>query len=147
MRLLRGNNIIIGTVLTYIITIFEQYGLIMFTFLIFNVLDWMTGTMKARLLGKESSIDGLKGVCKKLGYWVLILVAFLVGENFILIGNNLGIDLSIADYIGWITLAMLAVNEARSIIENLVQMDVYVPEVLVKGLEVAQEKIANKNAE
>ena len=147
MRLLRGNNIIIGTVLTYIITIFEQYGLIMFTFLIFNVLDWMTGTMKARLLGKESSIDGLKGVCKKLGYWVLILVAFLVGENFILIGNNLGIDLSIADYIGWITLAMLVVNEARSIIENLVQMDVYVPEVLVKGLEVAQEKIANKNAE
>ena len=147
MRLLRGNNIIIGTVLTYIITIFEQYGLIMFTFLIFNVLDWMTGTMKARLLGKESSIDGLKGVCKKLGYWVLILVAFLVGENFILIGNNLGIDLSIADYIGWTTLAMLVVNEARSIIENLVQMDVYVPEVLVKGLEVAQEKIANKNAE
>lgn len=147
MRLLRGNNIIIGTVLTYIITIFEQYGLIMFTFLIFNVLDWMTGTMKARLLCKESSIDGLKGVCKKLGYWVLILVAFLVGENFILIGNNLGIDLSIADYIGWITLAMLVVNEARSIIENLVQMDVYVPEVLVKGLEVAQEKIANKNAE
>ena len=51
------------------------------------------------------------------------------------------------DYIGWITLAMLVVNEARSIIENLVQMDVYVPEVLVKGLEVAQEKIANKNAE
>ena len=147
MRLLRGNNIIIGTVLTYIITIFEQYGLIMFTFLIFNVLDWMTGTMKARLLGKESSIDGLKGVCKKLGYWVLILVAFLVGENFVLIGNNLGIDLSIADYIGWITLAMLVVNEARSIIENLVQMDVYVPEVLVKGLEVAQGKIANKNAE
>ena len=145
--MLRRNNIIIGTVLTYIITIFEQYGLIMFTFLIFNVLDWMTGTMKARLLGKESSIDGLKGVCKKLGYWVLILVAFLVGENFILIGNNLGIDLSIADYIGWITLAMLVVNEARSIIENLVQMDVYVPEVLVKGLEVAQEKIANKNAE
>ena len=145
--MLRGNNIIIGTVLTYIITIFEQYGLIMFTFLIFNVLDWMTGTMKARLLGKESSIDGLKGVCKKLGYWVLILVAFLVGENFVLIGNNLGIDLSIADYIGWITLAMLVVNEARSIIENLVQMDVYVPEVLVKGLEVAQEKIANKNAE
>ena len=145
--MLRGNNIIIGTVLTYIITIFEQYGLIMFTFLIFNVLDWMTGTMKARLLGKESSIDGLKGVCKKLGYWVLILVAFLVGENFVLIGNNLGIDLSIADYIGWITLAMLVVNEARSIIENLVQMDVYVPEVLVKGLEVAQEKLANKNAE
>ena len=145
--MLRGNNIIIGTVLTYIITIFEQYGLIMFTFLSFNVLDWMTGTMKARLLGKESSIDGLKGVCKKLGYWVLILVAFLVGENFVLIGNNLGIDLSIADYIGWITLAMLVVNEARSIIENLVQRDVYVPEVLVKGLEVAQEKIANKNAE
>ena len=144
MRLLRGNNIIIGTVLTYIITIFEQYGLIMFTFLIFNVLDWMTGTMKARLLGKESSIDGLKGVCKKLGYWVLILVAFLVGENLMLLGNNLGVNLGVADYIGWLTLAMLLVNEARSIIENLLEMDVYVPKVLTRGLEVAQDTLEDK---
>ena len=142
--MLRGNNIIIGTVLTYIITIFEQYGLIMFTFLIFNVLDWMTGTMKARLLGKESSIDGLKGVCKKLGYWVLILVAFLVGENLMLLGNNLGVNLGVADYIGWLTLAMLLVNEARSIIENLVEMDVYVPKVLTRGLEVAQDTLEDK---
>ena len=141
MRLLRGNSFIIGAILTYIAEMFEQCGLIMFTFLLFNILDWLTGTMKARFTGKESSVEGLKGIIKKTGYWILVLVAFLVGENLMTIGNNLGIDLGVADYIGWLTLAMLVVNEARSIIENLVEMDVYVPSVLTRGLEVAQHTL------
>ncbi len=145
--MLRGNNLIIGTVLTIVAEVFGQYGMIMATFLLFNVLDWITGTMKARFTGKESSVEGLKGVIKKVGYWVLVLVAFLVGENFILIGNNLGVDLGVADCIGWLTLAMLVVNEARSIIENLVEMDVYVPAILIRGLEVAQDNLEEKSHE
>lgn len=45
--------------------------------------------------------------------------------------------------IGWFTLAMLLVNEARSILENLVECGYNVPEFLIKGLAVAQ-KLLNK---
>ena len=38
---------------------------------------------------------------------------------------------------------MLVVNEARSITENLVQMGVKVPSVLIRGLAIAQKELEN----
>jgi phage-related holin len=40
---------------------------------------------------------------------------------------------------GWLTLAMYIVNELRSILENLVEIGVDVPEVLIKGLDVTKK--------
>ena len=53
----------------------------------------------------------------------------------------LGIDLSFLHLIGWWVLAMLIVNEARSILENLVEMGYKVPEMLIKGLAVTEKLI------
>lgn len=141
MRLLDGYNLTAGAVLTVIAQTFNRYGAVLATFLIFNVIDWITGTCKARLLGKESSVCGLKGACKKLGYWVLIFVAFMTGHNLMIMGGEMGVGFAAAEYIGWLTLTMLVVNEARSITENLVQMGVAVPAVLTKGLAIAQEEL------
>lgn len=141
MRLLDGYNLTVGAILAIFTKIFDQYGTVLVTFLIFNILDWITGTCKARICKKESSIDGLKGICKKLGYWVLIFVAFLTGQNLMIMGTEMGISLDSANYLGWLTLAMLIVNEARSIAENLVEMGVQVPEVLIRGLAIAEKNI------
>ena len=48
--------------------------------------------------------------------------------------------------VGWFTLACLMVNEARSILENLVECGYDVPAVLVDGLKVA-DKMLNKDSE
>lgn len=141
MRASGGYNITAGAILALLADFFHQYGLVLATFLIFNIIDWITGTCKARFAGKESSVDGLKGICKKLGYWVLIFVAFMTGQNLMLMGNEMGFSFEYADYIGWLTLAMLLVNEARSITENLVQMGVAVPAVLTKGLAITQREL------
>ena len=55
---------------------------------------------------------------KKLGYWLMIMVAFGAGAVFIEIGNSIGIDLGITTLLGWFVLASLIVNEIRSICEN-----------------------------
>ena len=141
MKLIDGYNLTVGAVLAAMAGHFSQYGTVMTTFLIFNVIDWFTGTCKARLSGKESSASGLRGICKKLGYWVLVFVAFMIGENLVLIGKEMGITFEAASYIGILTLAMLVINEARSIMENLVQMGVNVPDILVRGLAVTAEKL------
>ena len=47
--------------------------------------------------------------------------------------------------LGWWVLASLIVNEARSILENLVEMGYDVPDFLVKGLAVTQKLIEAKN--
>lgn len=106
-----------------------------------NIADYISGSLRAWLKGETSSKEGSKGIVKKLGYWVIIAVAFGVGVVFIELGKTLNIDLSFATAIGYLTLATLIMNEIRSILENFVDAGYSVPKVLVKGLEVANKAL------
>ena len=140
-------NVVAGAVIAFMTAVFGIYWYIFAAYLIFNIFDWLTGWYKSRRQKKESSSVGLHGVLKKLGYWVIIAVAFLVSDIFVMLGKDiLHINLSFLMMVGWFTLACLMVNEARSILENLVECGYDVPEVLIKGLEVADE-IINKESE
>jgi phage-related holin len=89
----------------------------------------------------------LVGVIKKLLYWIIVAVAFLLSTVFVGMGRDvLNIDLTFLTLVGWFTLACLMVNEARSIIENVVECGYRVPTVLTKGLAIA-EKLINKDDE
>ena len=140
-------NLIACAVVTFMTAVFGIYWYIFAAYFIFNVFDWLTGWYKSRRMKKESSSVGLKGALKKLGYWVVIAVAFLVSDIFVRLGADiLNINLGFLMMVGWFTLACLMVNEARSILENLVECGYNVPEVLIKGLEVADGMI-NKESE
>ena len=126
--------------------IFGEHWILFAGLLFFNVVDWLTGWYKARKLQQESSVIGLKGLVKKLFYWVLIAVAFVTASVFTALGNDiLQIDLSFLDLLGWFCLASLMVNEVRSIVENFVEMGYAVPSVLTKGLQVAADLIDSKS--
>lgn len=126
-------------------TVFGQYYYLFGAFLFFNVVDWLTGWYKARKLKQESSAIGLQGLVKKMLYWVLIAVAFVTAAVFTALGNDiLQIDLSFLNLLGWFCLASLMVNEARSIVENFVEMVYNVPTFLTKGLQVAADLIDSK---
>ena len=81
-----------------------------------------------------------------MGYWLMIMVAFGASAVFVEIGRVIGIDLGITTLLGWFVLASLLVNEIRSIVENFVEAGFNVPEILIKGLEVA-DKMVNKDQE
>ena len=98
------------------------------------------------MAGKVSSRIGWMGVMKKLGYWIMIMVAFGASAIFVEIGKVIGINLGITTLLGWFVLASLLINEIRSIVENLVKAGYDVPKVLIKGLEVA-DKVVNKDQE
>ena len=135
-------NAVIGGAVTVLSALFGVYWYLFAGYLLLNVLDWLTGWYKSRRLGKESSKTGLKGVLKKTGYWVIILVAFLTPTLFIHLGKDLlGINLDFLMLFGWFTLASLLVNEIRSILENLVECGYNVPEFLIKGLAVTEKLI------
>ena len=90
---------------------------------------------------------GLKGILKKTGYWMIIAVAFLMSNVFVHLGSDvLHMNLDFLMMVGWFTLACLMVNEARSILENLVECGYNIPAVLVDGLKVT-DKMLNKDAE
>ncbi len=141
-------NLIAGALVTFMTAVFGIYWYIFAAYFIFNIFDWLTGWYKSRRLKRESSSVGLKGALKKLGYWVIIAVAFLVSDIFVMLGRDiLNVNLGFLMMVGWFTLACLMVNEARSILENLVECGYNVPEVLVKGLEVADKMINKESGE
>lgn len=138
-------NAFAGAVVTILTAIFGVYWYIFATFAALNVIDWITGWIKANKKREESSKVGLKGALKKVGYWAIILVAFLIADVFVRLGNDLlAIDLAFLTMIGWFTLAMLLVNEARSILENMVEMGYNVPDFLIKGLAITEKMMKKK---
>lgn len=135
-------NAVAGSVVMILTLIFGTYWYVFAGYLLCNILDWLTGWYKSRKLGKESSKAGLKGAAKKVGYWIIIAVAFLIPALFIHLGKDLlGIDLGFLVLLGWFTLTSLLVNEIRSILENLVECGYNVPEFLIRGLAVTEKLI------
>ena len=76
---------------------------------------------------------------KKICYWILIGVAFLISYLLVDIGSCININLEFVILFGWFTLTCLIVNEARSIIENLIEIGINVPSFLKNSLKVYNE--------
>ena len=134
-------NAFVGTIIAVLTMVLGEHWYIFAAFLLLNIIDWLTGWMKSRINGVENSTAGWKGVLKKIGYWLMIAVAFAIAAALIEVGEVIGIDLGITTLLGWFVLASLIVNEARSIVENFVEAGYNVPKVLTAGLQVADEKL------
>lgn len=139
-------NAFVGGAVVVLSAVFGQFWYIFALYFLFNILDWLTGWYKSRKLQKESSQVGLAGAIKKLGYWVIVLIGFAIPVALTNLLETIGIDGSFLHLIGWFVLASLMVNEARSILENLVECGYKVPGVLIKGLAVT-EKLIQAGAE
>lgn len=135
------HNAFVGTIIAVLTMVLGEHWYIFAAFLLLNIIDWLTGWMKSRINGVENSTAGWKGVLKKIGYWLMIAVAFAIAAALIEVGEVIGIDLGITTLLGWFVLASLIVNEARSIVENFVEAGYDVPKVLTTGLQVADEKL------
>lgn len=139
-------NAVVGGIVACLTMIFGEHWILFAGFLLFNIVDFITGIMKSKLAGKENSTKGWQGVLKKLGYWIMILIAFIMATLFIDIGKAINVDLGVTTLLGWFVLASLTINEIRSVLENLVEAGFNVPNVLINGLEVA-DKLINKDTE
>lgn len=139
-------NVVTGSIVAVLSYVLGEHWFLFIAYLGLNVADQFTGWLGANMEGKVSSRIGWRGVMKKLGYWIMIMVAFGASAIFVEIGKVIGVDLGVTTLLGWFVLASLLINEIRSIVENLVEAGYDVPKVLVKGLEVA-DKVVNKDQE
>lgn len=108
-------NAFVGTVIAVISVIFGEHWYLFALFLALNIADWVTGWMKSRIMKKENSVKGWKGVLKKIGYWIMITFAFMIAAGLIEIGEIIGVDLQITTLLGWFVLASLIVFRSTSL--------------------------------
>lgn len=127
-------NIIVGGVAAIFSVVLSQYSWLFLAFFVFNVLDYATGWMKSRYFQKENSTRGAKGIVKKVGYWVVIGLSFFISVFCVELGASIGQDLSFLHLVGYFTLCTYIVNEIRSILENLVEMEVELPPMIGKAV-------------
>lgn len=97
--------------------------------LLFICIDYITGLMKAYKNKKMNSKVGVIGILKKLGMLCMVAVGCVVDH---LTGDTGFVRTSIIYY--------LVANEGLSIIENLGEMNILVPEFLKEKLEQLKSK-------
>ena len=134
-------NLYCGVAVAVISSVLGQDWQLFAGFLALNLGDYFTGWAKSRFLNKENSKTGAEGAMKKVFYWVVIGLSFFMACGLKRVGEILGTDLGFMVMIGYVTLGAYIINEARSILENLHEMNVHVPSFLIKGLEVANKKV------
>lgn len=127
-----------GAIVLILSYIFGDHWQLFAAYLALNFLDYMTGMAKSRILSSINSRVGLHGIVKKFMNWVMIAIGFGFAPLLNTLGDVIGADISFfSPLIGYYLLSTLIVNEATSILENLIQMGVEVPDFFVKLLSAA----------
>ena len=104
---------------TFFLSILTGYDTLFKALLIFIVLDYLSGVMRAIYTKKLSSKIGANGIIKKIGYIVLIVVVEILD---ILLKDN--------GYLRNIIIYMFIANEGISILENWSAMGIKVPDII-----------------
>ena len=125
----------ISIIYTLLTSIFGMEWILFLGYLVLNIMDYITGTIKSKVKKEENSKKGLVGIIKKICYWLLIFISFLISFLLVQIGNKINMNFDFIMFFGWFTLACLIINEGRSIIENFIEIGIDIPPFLTNGLD------------
>lgn len=122
-------NSIISVICTGFIFLLGGVDVALTCLLVAIVLDYMSGIMKAYVNKELSSQIGFKGIVKKVGVLLVVMLAVLVDR---VTGETGAIRTLVIYY--------FVANEGLSIIENLGQAGVPIPESIRKALKALKKE-------
>ena len=110
-----------------------------------NVIDYVTGILASKFRGQEiSSYKGIKGITKKIGMWLLIIVGAIIDELIAYSVAQLGLTCPFTFMIACVVAVWIICNELISILENLKDMEVPLPDFLMKLTKNIKSQIETK---
>ena len=125
-------NTVLAAIATGAVYLFGGFDVALNCLLIAIVLDYLTGVIKAYVKKELSSEVGLKGILKKVGVLIVVMLGVLVDR----VTGDTGAVRTLVIY-------YFVANEGLSIIENLGAAGVPIPAKLKKALK-ALKKESNK---
>lgn len=116
---------------------FGKFDLPMQFLIYFLVIDYVTGMFKAWTTGTLDSRRGVQGIIKKVGYLILVSIAYCASELIMQ-----------SDVLKYFVIYVIIGNEGMSILENLAKIGVVIPKGLaekfeqlkIKGLDMVEVK-------
>ena len=104
---------------SFFLSILSGYDTLFKILLTLIILDYISGVLKAIYMKKLNSSIGAKGIIKKIGYIILVILVQVLG----LLLNDDG-------YVRSIVLYMFIANEGLSILENWSKMGIQMPKFI-----------------
>lgn len=97
-----------------------------------NIIDYITGLMavKYRQDGGISSYRSMRGICKKVSMWLLVVVGAILDELLMYAAPAVGFKLPGKFLIAALVAIWIICNEIISILENMIDIGVLVPKFL-----------------
>lgn len=110
-----------------------------------NFTDYVTGIVASKYRQEHvTSYKGIRGICKKVGMWILIGVGWLMDRMIIYAGQYIGLDIKLPFVIATVVAVWLICNEIISILENLLDIGVAMPPFLMPLAKAIKGQVEDK---
>ena len=111
-----------------------------------NIIDYITGLMAAKFRedGGISSYKSIRGIYKKIGMWMLVIVGAFVDVLIQYSVECAGIEIAVPFVVATVVAVWLGVNELISILENLKDSGVKIPPFLMPLMKYIKRKVEDK---
>lgn len=97
-----------------------------------NIIDYATGLMAVRYRndGGISSYRSMRGICKKISMWLLVVVGAMLDELLMYAAPAIGLAIPARFLIAALVAIWIICNEIISILENMIDIGVKIPKFL-----------------
>ena len=139
---------VLQSVITFIVAgvsaYFQIIAIPLIMLFVVVLVDYITGMASAYSNNELSSRKGLKGICKKAGYFCLVAVGIITDYVICSALSSIGITSEVTMMFGLTVTIWLIINELISILENLAKMDVPIPAFLTKIIKKLKTTVEDK---
>ena len=111
-----------------------------------NLIDYATGLLAAKYRqdGGISSYKSIRGIFKKIGMWLLIVVGSFMDILIQYAAECMGLGITIPFVVATFVAVWLVVNEIISILENLIDIGVNMPPFLMPVVKYIKKQVEDK---
>lgn len=106
-----------------------------------NIFDYITGIVAAPYRKEKiESYKGFRGIAKKMCMWLLVILGMVMDYMITFASANMGIQLSFTCLVAVAVVVWLISNELISILENISDIGVPLPEFLMNLAKLMKDK-------
>jgi toxin secretion/phage lysis holin len=112
------------------VPIVETYGLMLFIGISVMTIDFLSGMARAKINKEIDNKKGWIGFWKKVAYLIMMCFAIFIDFSLPIVAEKSGYPFEIAVPIGLFVIGYVYINESISIVDNLIECGIKVPERL-----------------
>lgn len=110
-----------------------------------NVIDYATGLLAAKYRRQAlDSYKGFRGIAKKVCMWLLVAVGAVMDWLLLYASETVGISLPFAFLVACVVAIWLICNELLSIMENIADIGVPLPDFLMRIVKYVKQQAEGK---